>query len=60
MQPNRWATWLLERDDRVAQEYGLQLACRLYANRQRPERGMEAGILEHTCPKPSTLAGFLV
>jgi len=32
-----WATWLLQRDDRVARTCGLQLACRCSPS----ERGME-------------------
>jgi len=38
MQPSCWATWLLERDDGVAQACDLQLACRRLADWQRPEQ----------------------
>jgi len=44
VQPSFWATWLLERDDRVARACGLELACRRLADRRWPEPGMGTGV----------------
>jgi len=43
VQPSHWAMWVLEHDNSVAPECGLQLACRWSADWQRPEWASSEG-----------------